>query len=58
MGADETVSTLERIGERRGRVPALIRCDNVAVHHVDREVRDLVADEPCPAGEGDPLVVG
>jgi putative transposase len=28
MGADDTVSTLERIVERRGRAPALIRCDN------------------------------
>jgi putative transposase len=28
MGADETDSTLERIVERRGRAPTLIRCDN------------------------------
>jgi putative transposase len=28
MGADETVSTLEHIVERRGRAPTLIRCDN------------------------------
>ena len=28
MGADDTVSTLEQIVERRGRAPALIRCDN------------------------------
>jgi transposase InsO family protein len=28
MGADETVNTLEQVVERRGRAPALIRCDN------------------------------
>ncbi len=28
MGADETVGVLERIAERRGTAPALIRCDN------------------------------
>jgi putative transposase len=28
MGADDAVSTLEQIVERRGRAPALIRCDN------------------------------
>jgi transposase InsO family protein len=28
MGADETVNTLERIVENRGRAPELIRCDN------------------------------
>ena len=28
MGADETVNALEQIVERRGRAPALIRCDN------------------------------
>ena len=28
MGADDTVNTLEQIVERRGRAPALIRCDN------------------------------
>ena len=28
MGADDTVTTLEQIVERRGRAPALIRCDN------------------------------
>jgi transposase InsO family protein len=28
IGADETVNTLEQIVERRGRAPALIRCDN------------------------------
>jgi putative transposase len=28
MGADETVSVLERIVERRGRTPKMIRCDN------------------------------
>lgn len=28
IGADETVATLERIVERRGRAPQLIRCDN------------------------------
>jgi hypothetical protein len=28
MGADDTVSVLERIVERRGRAPKLIRCDN------------------------------
>ena len=28
MGADDTVSTLERIVERRGRAPLMIRCDN------------------------------
>jgi len=28
MSADDTVSVLERIVERRGRAPKLIRCDN------------------------------
>jgi len=28
MGADDTVSTLEQIVARRGRAPAMIRCDN------------------------------
>ena len=28
MGADETVDALERVAERRGRAPELIRCDN------------------------------
>lgn len=28
MGADETLSTLERIVEQRGRAPKMIRCDN------------------------------
>ena len=28
MGAEDTVNTLEQIVERRGRAPALIRCDN------------------------------
>ncbi len=28
IGADDTVSTLEQIAERRGRTPELIRCDN------------------------------
>jgi putative transposase len=28
MGADDTVSVLERIVERRGQAPAFIRCDN------------------------------
>jgi putative transposase len=28
MGADDTVSVLERIVERRGKAPELIRCDN------------------------------
>ena len=28
MGADDTVNTLERIVEQRGRAPELIRCDN------------------------------
>ncbi len=28
MGADETVGVLERVVERRGRAPTLIRCDN------------------------------
>jgi putative transposase len=28
LGADETVNTLEQIVERRGRAPAVIRCDN------------------------------
>ncbi len=28
IGADQTVSVLERIVERRGTAPALIRCDN------------------------------
>lgn len=39
MGADDTVGTLERIVERRGRAPKLIRCDN-GPEFISRSLRD------------------
>ena len=39
MGADDTVSVLERIVERRGRAPKLIRCDN-GPEFVSQSLRD------------------
>jgi putative transposase len=39
MGADDTVGTLERIVERRGRAPKLIRCDN-GPEFISQSLRD------------------
>ena len=39
MGADDAVSTLEQIVERRGRAPALIRCDN-GPEFISQSLRD------------------
>ena len=39
MGADDTVSVLERIVERRGRAPKLIRCDN-GPEFISQSLRD------------------
>jgi putative transposase len=39
MGADDTVNTLERIVEQRGRAPALIRCDN-GPEFISQSLRD------------------
>jgi len=39
MGADETVSVLERIVELRGRAPKMIRCDN-GPEFVSQSLRD------------------
>ena len=39
MGADDTVSMLERIVERRGRAPKMIRCDN-GPEFISQSLRD------------------
>jgi len=39
MGADDTVSTLERIVELRGQAPKMIRCDN-GPEFVSQSLRD------------------
>ena len=39
MGAEDTVNTLEQIVERRGRAPALIRCDN-SPEFISQALRD------------------
>ena len=39
MGADDTVSVLERIVERRGRAPKMIRCDN-GPEFISQSLRD------------------
>ena len=39
MGADDTVSVLERIVEQRGRAPKLIRCDN-GPEFISQSLRD------------------
>ena len=39
MGADETVNVLERIVERRGRAPKMIRCDN-GPEFISQSLRD------------------
>jgi putative transposase len=39
MSADDTVSVLERIVERRGRAPKLIRCDN-GPEFISQSLRD------------------
>lgn len=39
MGADDTVSVLERIVERRGQAPKMIRCDN-GPEFISQSLRD------------------
>jgi Integrase core domain len=50
-GADDTVRVLERIVERRGRAPKLIRCDN-GPEFISQSLRDWCRFNktiaPCP----------